>query len=86
MRGEWLEADVTPQVTYVVRVRELGSKEWLVGVETPLTSCTLIGLKPDTEYEMEVRAKNAAGESAPTVARCRTDAAGAAKPVSITDE
>ncbi len=81
-----MEVDVTPQVTYLVRVRELGSEAWLVGVETPLTSCTFIGLKPDTEYEMEVRAKNTAGQSAPTVARCRTDAAGAIEPVPITDE
>ena len=77
--------DVTPQVTYVMRVRELGADEWLVGVETPLSSCTLVGLKPDTEYEMELRAKNAAGESDPAVVMCRTDPHGAVKPISMTD-
>ena len=82
MRSDWLEVDVTPKVTYVVRVRESGSGKWLVGVETPLTSCTFIGLKPDTEYEMELRAKNAAGESSPAVASFRTDATGAAEPIS----
>ncbi len=82
MRSDWLQVDVTPQVTYVVRVRESGSEEWLVGVETPLTSCTFIGLKPDTEYEMELRAKHAAGESGPAVASFRTDATGAAAPIS----
>ena len=80
MRSAWLQVDVTPRVTYVVRVRESGSEEWLVGVETPLTSC--IGLKPDTEYEMELRAKNAAGEGSPAVASFRTDATGAAEPIS----
>ena len=82
MRSDWLQVDVTPQVTYVVRVRESGSEEWLVGVETPLTSCTFIGLKQDTEYEMELRAKHAAGESGPAVASFRTDATGAAAPIS----
>ena len=84
-RGEWMEFSVTPQVTYVVRIRELGTDEWIIGVETPLTSCSFIGLKPETNYEMEVRAKNAAGESAPAVATWRTDSAGTMKPVSMTE-
>ena len=32
----WVEVQVTPQVTYVVRVREAGTDKWLVGVETPV--------------------------------------------------
>ena len=82
---EWLEVEVTPQVTYVVRVRESGTDEWLVGVETPLTSCTLVELKPNTEYEMEVRAKTAAGESEPAVVTCRTGHDGAVRPLSMID-
>lgn len=71
-KREWLEVEVTPKVTYVLRLREVGEHEWLVGVETPLTTCTLVELKPNTEYEMEVRAKSAAGESKPAIVTCRT--------------
>ena len=84
-RQEWLEVGVRPQVTYVVRVREPGTEEWLVGVETPLTSCTFRDLKPDTEYEMEVRAKNKEGESIPAVITCRTGPDGAVEPLSVND-
>ena len=80
----WVEVQVTPQVTYVVRVREAGTDKWLVGVETPLTSCTFVELKPNTEYEMEVRAKNEEGESDPAVVTCRTGPAGAVEPLSVT--
>ena len=85
MRSEWLAVDVRPQVTYAVRVREAGSQEWLVGVETPLTSCTFIELKPDTDYEMEVRAKSADGEGSPAVTSFRTEATGATEPISTLD-
>ena len=84
-RQEWLELEVTPQVTYVVRVRESGAEQWLVGVETPLTSCTLLDLKPDTEYEMEVRAKSERGESVPAVVTCRTDPDGAIEPLAVNE-
>ena len=82
---QWLEVVVTPQVTYVVRLRESGTDKWLVGVETPLTSCTFLDLKPNTEYEMEVRAKNADGETAPAVVTCRTGPDGAVRPLSVSD-
>ena len=82
---QWLEVVVTPQVTYVVRLRESGTDKWLVGVETPLTSCTFLQLKPNTEYEMEVRAKNADGETAPAVVTCRTGPDGAVRPLSVSD-
>ena len=84
-RQEWLESEVTPQVTYVVRVRESGAEKWLVGVETPLTSCTFRDLKPNTEYEMEVRAKNEEGESGPAIITCRTDPDGAVEPLSVNE-
>ena len=82
-RQEWLELEVTPKVTYIVRVRESGTEEWLVGVETPLTSCTFLDLKPDTEYEMEVRAKNEEDVSDPAVVTCRTDPGGSIVPLSV---
>ena len=77
--------EVTPKVTYIVRVRESGTEEWLVGVETPLTSCTFLDLKPDTEYEMEVRAKNEEDVSDPAVVTCRTDPGGSIVPLSVNE-
>ena len=74
--GEGVEAEWTPTLTYVVRIREADSGEWSVGFETPLTGCGFVGLKPGTEYEVEVRSKNEHGESDPVLARARTDSAG----------
>ena len=51
----------TPPYTYIVRIREVGG-EWSPGFETPVRGCTFTGLKPDTEYEVELRAKNEYGE------------------------
>lgn len=69
---ESLEAEWVPPITYVVRLREVGTDEWSVGFETPLTGVSFVYLKPNTEYEMELRSKNAHGESAPVLARART--------------
>ena len=74
--GDGVEAEWTPPITYVVRIREVGSSEWSVGFETPLTGCGFVGLKPGTEYEVEVRSKNEHGESDPVTARVRTDPEG----------
>lgn len=75
--GKTLEARWKPGVTYVVRIRETGTEEaWSFGFETPLTHFSFLGLKPDTEYEMQVRARNAAGEGKPTLIRMRTSSAG----------
>ena len=59
-------------VTFVVRIREVGTERWSFGFETPLTSCRFVDLKPDTEYEMKVTSKNDAGESSPTTSKIRT--------------
>ena len=67
-----VEAEWAPPVTYVVRIREVGSSEWSFGFETPLTGCRFVGLKPDTEYEVEVQSKNAHGESGPALVKHRT--------------
>lgn len=67
-----IEAKWQPAITYIVRIREVGSDEWSLGFETPLTSCSFSGLKPDTEYEAQLRVKNAAGISEPTQAKART--------------
>ena len=76
-RGRVIKAKWKPGVISVVRIREAGAGEWSPGFETPLTFCRFAGLKPDTEYECEVRFKNAAGEGEPTYKRVRTGPEGA---------
>ena len=77
-RGKVLEAKWQPGVTYVVRIREAGAGDWSFGLATPIPTCTFVHLKPDTEYEVQVRAKTATGEGEPACLRMRTDPAGAA--------
>ncbi len=74
--GRTIEAKWNPNRTYVIRVREAGASEWNFGVETPLTGCTFVDLKPDTEYEVQVRAKGTAGEGKPTLLKMRTNPKG----------
>ena len=74
--GKVIEATWKPAFTYVVRIREAGTEQWSFGFETPVTGCTLVDLKPDTEYELQVRAKNAAGEGAPALFTIRTTPTG----------
>ena len=77
--GKLLEAKWEPGFTYVVRIREAGTGgPWSFGFATPIAGCTFVDLKPDTEYEVQVRAKNAAGEGEPAYLRMRTDPVGAA--------
>ena len=71
-----LEAEWKPPLTYVVRIREANAGSWSFGFETPLTACGFVDLKPDTEYEVEVRSKNSAGESEPVRVSVRTDPEG----------
>lgn len=76
-RGHVIEATWEPGSTYVVRIRESGADQpWSFGFEAPIPCCTFVDLKPDTEYELQVRAKNAVGEGAPTHIRMRTNPAG----------
>ena len=75
--GRTVEASWKPALTYVVRIREAGTdNDWSFGFETPVTSFTFIDLKPDTEYELQVRSKNAAGEGAPVFFSIRTGPTG----------
>ncbi len=77
--GKLLEAKWEPGFTYVVRIRKAGTGgPWSFGFATPIPGCTFVDLKPDTEYEVQVRAKNAAGEGEPAYLRMRTDPVGAA--------
>ena len=73
---ETLEAEWKPPFTYVVRIREANAGSWSFGFETPLTACSFVDLKPDTEYEVEVRSKNSSEESAPVLAKVRTNPEG----------
>lgn len=70
---DWVEAQWTPSVTSVIRIRQSGTQEWSPGFETIFGHCSFIDLKPDTEYEMQVTHKNDAGESEPKVITVRTD-------------
>ena len=71
-----IEAEWSPPITYVVRIREVNTSNWSVGFETPLTGCGFVDLKPNTEYEIEVRSKNVHGESGPVLAKVRTSPEG----------
>ena len=68
-----LEAEWKPPITYVVRIREADVGNWSFGFETPLTACGFVDLRPDTEYEVEVRSKNSSEESEPVRLKVRTD-------------
>ena len=71
-----LEAEWKPPLTYVVRIREANVDGWSYGFETSLTACGFADLKPDTEYEVEVRSKNSSGESEPVLIKVRTNPTG----------
>ena len=76
--GRVINATWKPSMTHVVRIREAAADEWSFRFETPITSFTFIDLKADTEYEVQVRSKNAAGERPPAFFKIRTDPAGGA--------
>ena len=71
-----LNASWKPGVTYLVPIREAGEPDWSFGFETPITSFTFADLKPDTEYELQVRTQNAAGEGDPAFFSIRTGPTG----------
>ena len=74
--GRVVNATWKPGLTYVVRIREAGAEDWSFGFETPIATFTFIDLKPDTEYEVQVRSRNATGEGPPAFFNIRTDPAG----------
>ena len=76
--GKILEASWDPGVAYVLRIREKGDEHWSFGFQTPVTGCTFTDLKPDTEYELQIRTKTDRGESAPAFLAIRTDPEGGA--------
>ena len=74
--GNVVEGSWKPGLTYVVRIRVAGTQPWSFGFETPLTHFSLVDLKPDTEYELQVRARNASGEGKPQLIRITTSPTG----------
>ena len=64
-RGRVIGASWKPTVTSVVRIRPMGEEKWSVGFETPLNSCSFVGLEPGVEYDVKLTHKNAVGESEP---------------------
>ena len=58
-----------------VCVKRIGT-QWSFGFETPITNFTFVDLKPDTEYEFQVRIRTAAGEGPPSLFRVRTGPTG----------
>lgn len=73
LQGGTVDAKWRPGATTVVRIREAGAETWSPGFETPLNGCSFVGLEPNTEYEIQVTHKNAAGEGPPARLRCRTE-------------
>ena len=71
-----IEAKWEPVYTYVIRIREVGTSEWSLGFETPLTGGSYVDLKPDTEYDIQIRAKNSTGEGEPAYVKTRTSPKG----------
>ncbi len=71
--GRTLRAKWIPTVTSVVRIRESGTQAWSPGFETPVTGCAFVGLKPDTDYDLQVTHKNEAGEGEPATTTVKTN-------------
>ncbi len=71
--GRTVEAKWKPAVTSIVRIRESGAEPWSAGFETPLSNCSFVDLKPETEYEIQVTHKNDAGEGPPVTSTVKTE-------------
>ena len=69
-----MNLDVNCQLAhvYLVRIRRAISKQWSPAFVTPFANITFDALQPDTEYEVEVRAKNASGPGAPALHKFKT--------------
>ena len=76
--GERVDASWKPTVVSVVRIRRVGETDWSPGFETPLNAVRFTGLKPNTEYEMQVTHKNASGEGPPATLKLLTNGQGVA--------
>ena len=71
-RGRMISASWKPTVTSVVRIRPVGEERWSVGFETPLNSCSFVGLEPGVEYDVKLTHRNAVGESEPAYMKIKS--------------
>ena len=71
--GGAVAAKWSPKVTSVIRIRESNVADWSPGFEIPLNSCSFSGLKPDTDYDVQITHKNESGESESKIMSFRTD-------------
>ena len=71
-----VKATWRPTITSVIRIREVGTETWSPGFETPLNACAFVGLRPETEYEIQVTHMNTSGEGTPTRLQCKTGTRG----------
>ena len=74
-------AFISPSFIYEWKIRESGGEEWSVGFEAPVQNCTFTDLKPDTEYVVQVTAKNGGGKRESALSRVQTDSEGRIKDV-----
>jgi len=74
--NEDLPIECEPDLLYVWRIKESGTKKWSFGVETPLNSVRFTDLKSDTEYDISVSHKNEFGEGPPAYSTERTGSKG----------
>ena len=78
-----IDAKIQLPQSFVVRIREKGVDEWSPGYDTPFNQFTFVGLKPDTAYEIQVTARNDAGEGSPAFHEARTLADGTLGDISV---
>lgn len=72
VEGRVLDATLTPRWIYTVCIRETSEQDWSPGFVTPFTHCSLTGLKPDTEYELQVVANSKKREVKYPIGKART--------------
>ena len=60
-----------------MRIQEKGTEHWSFGFEAPVPGYTFADLEPDTENEIQIRSRNASGDSPPTLLTIRTNPEGA---------
>jgi len=71
-QGQVVEAKWKPLHIWVIRIREADCDDWGYGIETPIMSCRFVNLKPDTDYEFEVRLRDGGSGAEPIRKRFRT--------------
>ena len=71
-QGNRFQAEWTQDTVTILRVRKVGTSEWGPGFVTPFNSLSLVDLEPCTEYEVELRHRNSAGDGPSLVKKVAT--------------